>query len=329
VPPSPTPPPTATGFVPVPGTRPEITPIQDYYRVDINIFPPDQSDFSGKTDSLTERLLAQGGDTEIPVDSYTLVVDGLVETPLALDLVAIKAFPKVDQYATLTCISNPVGGDLISTTLFQGARLKDVLERAGLKSEAIDLKFTGVDGYTESLPIEAALDPRTLLCYAMGNQPLTDKHGAPLRLYTPNRFGIKNPKWIMRIEAVNEDYLGYWQQRGWTEDGWVQLTSVIDVAQESGPGAVELGGIAFSGARGIERVEVSVDGATWLPAQLNRPLSPLTWVLWRVTLSLDAGRHEIAVRAVDGTGEVQSGEVSGAHPDGATGYFRKEITVLG
>jgi DMSO/TMAO reductase YedYZ molybdopterin-dependent catalytic subunit len=162
----------------------------------------------------------------------------------------------------------------------------------------------------------------------MGNQPLNDKHGAPLRLYTPNRFGIKNPKWIMRIEAVNEDYLGYWQQRGWTEEGRVQLTSVIDVAQETGAGTVELGGIAFSGARGIERVEVSVDGTTWQPAQLNRALSPLTWVLWRVTLRLDAGSYEVTVRAVDGTGEIQSGEVSGAHPDGATGYFQKEITVI-
>jgi DMSO/TMAO reductase YedYZ molybdopterin-dependent catalytic subunit len=328
-PPSPTPPPTAAGFLPVTGTRPEITPIKDFYRVDINILPPDQSDFSGKTDSLAERLLAQGGETELQTDSYTLVVDGLVETPLVLDMAALKAFPRVDQYATLACISNPVGGDLISTTLFQGARLKDVLERAGLKPEAVDVKFTGVDGYTESLPIETALDPRTLLCYAMGNQPLTEQHGAPLRLYTPNRFGMKNPKWIIMIEAVDEDYQGYWQQRGWTEDGWVQLTAVIDVVQEAGAGNVELGGIAFSGARGIEGVEVSVDGMRWHPAQLNRPLSPLTWVLWRVALELEAGSYDILVRAIDGSGVIQTGEKSATHPDGASGYHQKQVTVNG
>jgi DMSO/TMAO reductase YedYZ molybdopterin-dependent catalytic subunit len=163
----------------------------------------------------------------------------------------------------------------------------------------------------------------------MGNQPLTEKHGAPLRLYTPDRFGIKNPKWITLIEVVNEDYLGYWQQRGWTEQGRVQLTSVIDAVQETDAGTVELGGIAFSGARGIERVEISIEGTTWQPAQLNRPLSPLTWVLWRVTLKLEAGSYEITIRAVDGAGEVQTGEVSAAHPDGASGYFQKQITVKG
>lgn len=328
-PPSPTPPPTAMGFTPVPGTRPEITPIDEFYRVDINLLPPGQLDFSGETDSLTERLLAQGGETDLPADSYVLLVDGLVETPLRLDLAAIKAFPIVDQYATLECISNPVGGDLISTTLFQGARLKDVLERAGLKVEAIDLKFTCVDGYTESLPIESALDPRTLLCYAMGNRPLTENHGAPLRLYTPNRFGMKNPKWIIKIEAIADDYLGYWEQRGWSEQAWVQLTSVTDVVQEPGTGMVELGGIAFSGARGIQHVEVSVDGEKWHPAEINRPLSPLTWVLWRISLPMESGDYEIAVRAVDGAGEVQTSDTSPTHPDGATGYFKKKISVKG
>ena len=326
-PPSPTPPPTAAGFSPVPGTRPEITPMDDFYRVDINLLPPGQSDFSGEADTLTERLRAQGGETDLPADSYTLLVEGLVERPLALDMAAIKAFPKVDQYATLACISNPVGGDLISTTLFQGTRLKDVLEQAGLKTEAIDLKFTGVDGYTESLSIESALDPRTLLCYAMGNQPLTENHGAPLRLYTPNRFGMKNPKWIVKIEAVNEDYLGYWEQRRWSEQAWVQLTSVIDATQQLSAGTVELGGIAFSGARGIQRVEVSVDGESWQAAELNRPLSPLSWVLWRIVLSLEAGDYEIAVRAVDGDGGVQTAATAPPHPDGATGYFKKKITV--
>jgi hypothetical protein len=97
-PPSPTPPPTVAGFAPVTGTRPEITPIQDFYRVDINLFPPDQSDFSGKTDSLAERLLAQGGETEIQVDSYTLVVDGLVETSLVRRLIHAPCY--VMQWGT-------------------------------------------------------------------------------------------------------------------------------------------------------------------------------------------------------------------------------------
>jgi len=325
--PAPTPPPTQAGFSPAPGTRPEITPIDDFYRVDINLLPPGQEDLAEATDNLTKRLLAQGGETDLPASSYILEIGGLVDKPLALDLTAIKSFPQVEQYATLACISNPVGGDLISTTLFQGIRLKDVLERAGLQVAAIDIQFTCVDGYTESLPVASALDPRTLLCYAMGNQPLSQKHGAPIRLYTPNRFGMKNPKWIIKIEAVAEDYHGYWEQRGWSEQAWIQTTSVIDTLQTDGSHRTQVGGIAFAGARGVERVELRVDSDEWLPAEVNRPLSPLSWVLWRAILDIPPGEHEVTVRAVDGQGEVQTVARSGAHPDGATGLHSESILI--
>lgn len=323
--PQPTPQPTSAGFFVVEGTRPEITPIEDFYRVDINLLPPGQGEVSNSASNLAERLRIEG-ETDLPAASYQLVVDGLVENKLALDLSSLKAFPQQQQYATLECISNPVGGDLISTTLFQGVRLKDVLDKAVLQPQAVDIKFTCVDGYTESLPIDSALDPRTLLCYAMGNQPLTEKHGAPIRLYTPNRFGMKNPKWIILIEAVNEDYQGYWEQRRWSEQAWVQTTSVIDAANSTG-GQVQVGGIAFAGSRGISRVEIQADDAEWHPVQLNRPLSPLTWVLWSASLPLAPGQHKLAVRAVDGDKAVQTGEIAPTHPDGATGYHRLTIDV--
>jgi DMSO/TMAO reductase YedYZ molybdopterin-dependent catalytic subunit len=317
--------PTAAGFSAVPGTRPEITPIEDFYRVDINLLPPGQGEVSNSAGNLAERLRIEG-ETDLPASSYVLVIDGLVEKKLALDLAAIKAFPRQKQYATLECISNPVGGDLIGTTLFQGIRLKDVLEKAGLLPEAVDIKFTCVDGYTESLPIASAMDPLTLLCYAMGSQPLTEKHGSPIRLYTPNRFGMKNPKWIIQIEAVNEDYQGYWEKRRWSERAWVQTTSVID-ATNSSKNEIQVGGIAFAGARGISRVEIQADDGDWRPVQLNRPLTPLTWVLWSASLQLGTGQHMLTVRAVDGDGAIQTGEISSTHPDGATGYHSLRIEV--
>jgi len=233
----------------------------------------------------------------------------------------------VDQYATLTCISNPIGGDLISTTLFQGARLKDILETAELDPSVIDIKFTGVDGYSESLPIEAALHPETLLCYSMGNQPLSKVHGAPLRLYTPGRFGIKNPKWIIKIEAIDSDYKGFWQQRGFTDNGIVQTSAVIDTTQDSSDDQVTIGGIAFAGAREIQRVELSIDEGEWTTAELNRPLSHLTWVIWRAALQLTPGEHRITVRAVDGNGDVQTEIKSSSHPDGVTGHHSIVITI--
>jgi DMSO/TMAO reductase YedYZ molybdopterin-dependent catalytic subunit len=324
--PPPTPPPTEVGFTPVPGTRPEITPIKDFYRVDINLIPPGQEEFQRETDSLAQRLRAQG-ETEISKENYLLVIDGLVEKSLALDINALKAFPAVDQYATLKCISNPIGGDLISTTLFQGARLKDVLDRAGLMSEAIDIKFSCIDGYTESLPIQSATDPRTLLCYAMGNQPLASEHGAPLRLYTPNRFGMKNPKWIIKIEAISQDYFGYWEQRGWSEQAFVKTASVIDTVKTLSNGNVEAGGVAFAGARGIQKVELQIDDGSWFPVELNRALSPLTWVLWRASFQMPPGQHQLTVRATDGSGELQTPEREGTYPNGATGYHNLSVNI--
>jgi hypothetical protein len=254
-------------------------------------------------------------------------VDGLVKNPLTLSLEDIKAYPMVEQYGTLTCISNPVGGDLIGTTLFQGARLKDILETAELDPGVFDIKFTAVDGYTESLPVEIALDQETLLCYSMGGQPLTKSHGSPLRVYTPGRYGIKNPKWIIKIEAVDSDFKGFWQQRGWTESGIVKSTSVIDSTQNDTNGKVLVGGIAFAGVRGIQTVELRVDDGEWTIAQLDRPLSHLTWVLWRAALELAPGEHILTVRAVDGEGNVQTANKSPSQPNGATGHHSLTISI--
>jgi hypothetical protein len=323
----PTVPPTKVGFEPVPGTRSEVTPIEDFYRVDINLLPPGDAEFLDSSDPMVQRLLQQGGETDLPAETYILAIDGLVEKPLALSLADLKAFPKVDQYGTLTCISNPVGGDLIGTTLFQGVRLGDVLGAAGLKPGVFDIKFTCVDGYSESLPLEAALDPETLLCYSMGNQPLTEIHGAPVRLYTPGRYGIKNPKWIVRIEAIDKDYKGFWQQRGWTESGFIKTTSVIDTTREAQDNQVLIGGIAFAGDRGIQGVELRVNNGSWTPAELDRPLSHLTWVIWRAALELKPGDYEISVRAIDGQGEIQTDRESKSQPNGATGHHSITISV--
>ncbi len=324
--PTPSPPPPASGFEPVPGTRPELTPIADFYRVDINLRPPPADAVAGAMSAEARRLAEEEG-IEAPSGEYALAVRGLVERPLVLTLERLRELPAVEQFATLECISNRVGGDLIDTTLFTGARLRDLLELAGVLPEAQDVKFDCADGYTESLPLESALDERTLLCYAMGGAPLAEEHGFPLRLYTPDRFGMKNPKWIVLLELVGEDYRGYWEQRGWSEQAFVKITSVID-AIESGPdGIVRAGGIAFSGARGVAGVEIRVDGGEWMRAELNRAISPLTWVLWRARFEAEPGRHALQVRATDGQGNLQEAMPSDTYPDGATGYHQRGFEV--
>lgn len=320
-------PPANAGFQPVPGTRPEITPMDEFYRVDINLLPPGDEEFLDSSDPLVQRLLAQGGETELPEDTYKLIVDGLVDNPLSLSLADLKTFPQYEQFATLQCISNPIAGDLISTTIFTGARLKDILEIAGLKSPVIDIKFTSVDGYSESLPVQIALDPETLLCYSMGNQPLSESHGSPIRLYTPNRYGIKNPKWMIKIEAIDTDYKGFWQKRGWSESGIIKTTAVIDTIQIEANNQVLVGGMAFAGSRGIQAVELRADDGEWNPAELDRALSSLAWVIWRAELNLPPGEHELTVRAIDGKGEIQTERNSNTHPNGATGYHSKTFTI--
>lgn len=323
--PTPTPQPARSEFTLVEGTRPEISALDEFYRVDITLTVPTPRDLTRSA----QRASRDAGREEIPEDDHFILVDGMFDSPRFFTLGELRELPRADHFVTLSCISNNVGGDLIDTQLFSGARLKDVLELAGLQPQAHDIKFTSADGYTESLPVESALDERTLLTYAMGGRQLTPDHGFPVRLYTPDRFGMKNPKWIVRIEAVPNDYRGYWENRGWSEQAFVKTTAVIDAVLPLEEGAIEAGGIAFAGARRIAGVELQLDQGEWIAGTLNRPLSDLTWVLWRARIEGNPGGHQLSVRAIDGQGNVQTSQVSDSYPSGATGYHSRSIEIPG
>jgi len=301
----------ATGrenIVPAPGTRPELTSNEDFYRIDINTRSP-----------------------VIREDDWVLQVQGFFDNPRNMTLTDMMAFPAVTQPITLSCISNRIGGDLIGTSNWTGARLRDVIESLGIQAEAQALVLTGADGFHETVVMKDMLDPRTLFVYGMNGETLPVDHGFPLRIYIPDRYGMKQPKWIVTMEAVAEKEDGYWVKRGWSREARPQIVSVIDniaVDQPTGDGLVPIGGIAWAGERGIEKVELQIDDAPWVPAILRTPpLSPLTWVQWRYDWSPSAGRHKIRVRATDGTGALQIEEQSGVRPDGATGYQEKQISI--
>jgi DMSO/TMAO reductase YedYZ molybdopterin-dependent catalytic subunit len=294
---------------PAPGTREELTSNADFYRIDINTQPPD-----------------------VKGDTWTLQVDGLVDNPLALTIDDLRAFPAYSQVITLECISNPVGGDLISTARWTGARLKDVLDKAGMKPSAIEAYVTAVDGFYESIVMSDIMDPRTLLVYDMNGVPLPQGHGFPLRVYIPNRHGMKQPKWIEHIELIDRHGPGYWVDRGWDAQAIVHTTSVIDAADttlvDSGSDTIPVGGIAYAGARGISKVEVQIDDGPWVEAELRTPpLSPLTWVQWRYDWPYTSGRHSIQVRAYDGKGQLQVTERRPPSPSGATGIDSLIVNV--
>ena len=297
---------------PVPGTRPEYTPVADHYRVDIDLTTP-----------------AIGG------ASWRLVVDGLVAKPLSLTLDQLKSgYKAVEQFATLSCISNMVGGPFIGTTLWTGVPLRDVLAAAQPTPDARYAHMPAPDGYGEEIDIALVnSDPRILLAYAWDRQPLTRQHGFPLRLYIPDRYGMKQPKWITTITLTADSTPGYWVARGWDEKAEVKTTSVIDtVAAKSlitrgGQTLVPIGGMAYSGAKGISKVEIQIDQGPWQAAELRRPLSELTWVLWRFDWPFSVGTHTLTIRAYDGQGRLQ--ETKEVPPSGvaATGLYSEQRTI--
>ncbi len=265
---------------------------------------------------------------------WSLDIGGMVENPMSLSFTDVMMRETTEMASTLECISNRVGGTYISNTIWTGFPLKDLLEEAGIQDGVIDIKMEAADGYTESIPLDEAMQDDTMLVYLMDGQPLTDKHGFPLRLIVPNIFGMKNVKWITKIEAVDEDYQGYWQERQWSDVATVVTMSRLDIPRrgykaEMGE-TVQMGGVAFAGDRGIEKVEVTTDGGeTWNEAELSEVPSSRTWRLWRYDyLATEPGIRRVTVRATDGDGVLQTEEENEPLPDGATGYDRNWFEVL-
>jgi DMSO/TMAO reductase YedYZ molybdopterin-dependent catalytic subunit len=292
--------------MPAPGTRPEYTPLPEFYRIDIDLEPP----------------VIDGAQWRLPIT-------GLVDNPQTLRLEdfygGFLGEPR-HLFITLSCISNEIGGDLISTTRWTGVPVRRVLERVGVRPDASYLVIASEDGFHEIVPLELIdSDERIMLTYLWDGKPLPVPHGFPLRIYIPDRYGMKQPKWITRLEVVDEYRPGYWVERGWSREARVKTTSVIDtvavdaVFEQDGKRLIPVGGIAYAGDRGISKVQVQVDGGGWTDAELRPPLSDLTWVIWRVDWPFASGRHTFAVRCYDGTGALQVTSPSPSHPDGATG----------
>lgn len=298
--------------VPAPGTRPEYTPLKDHYKVFIELEP-----------------------TEIDGATWQLPVTGLVENPLMLTLDDLRNnYTPRNQYVTLSCISGRIGTTLISTTHWTGASLQEVLADARVSDQARYVVISSGDGFYETIDLDLiAAEERIMLTYDWDGHPLPVDHGFPLRVWIPDRYGMKQPKWITSIEVVEGYQEGYWVERGWDEVAQVKTTSVIDtvavdaLVEMGDQTLVPVGGIAFSGARGISRVEVRVDGGSWQEAQLRSPLSKTTWVIWRYDWPFEAGSHTFEVHCSEADGTPQIEDMEDPRPSGATGIHSKEINA--
>lgn len=306
---TPPPQPTYGPWTALNGQTAEVTPTADFYYVSKNFV----------------------NDPQIDAASWRLTLSGSVNHPLTLTYDQLRARPAVERYHTLECISNEVGGDLMSNAYFRGIGLADLLNEAGLQPGATELIFRASDGYSDRLHLSQALDPLALIVYEINGAPLPQAHGFPARLLIPGLYGMKNGKWLTGLEVDSGDYTGYWESRGWTREAKVKMTSRIDLPTDGAVLTTKptwIAGVAYASNQGIGRVEVSTDaGATWQPATLRRPLGSLTWVLWQYRWQPTSGSHVLAVRAIDLAGNVQTISEAPPLPDGASGYHAAQVFV--
>jgi hypothetical protein len=235
---------------------------------------------------------------------------------------------------TLTCVSNPVGGKLISTGVWTGYRVADLLAAAGVHADADMMLSTSIDGFTAGTPVQALTDGRdALLAVGLNGQPLPIEHGYPARLVVPGLYGyVSATKWVVEMELTRFDRAAaYWTRQGWAPRAPIKTESRIDVpkdGQKVPMGPVVFGGVAWAQNRGVRLVEVRIDDGGWQPAQQGASYSNETWRLWSFPWEAKSpGKHTVTVRATDNTGATQTADQASPVPDGATGWHTVNFTV--
>ena len=275
-------------------------------------------------------------DPKVNADLWHLEVNGLVQNQATWRFQDILGFPAREQQTTLMCISNGLDAGLISNAIWKGVPLRDLLERAAPLSHAARVRFHGVDNYSDTIPLEKAMEPTTLLAYDMNGVRLPHRHGFPLRAIVPGYFGEKNVKWLTRIELADSNAKGFYEAQGWGPDFITPTRSRIDVPDYEARFSIselqqpiEVKGIAHGGDRGISRVEFSVDdGKTWRDTDIYYSGGDLAWSLWKTEWRPDAaGDYVLVVRATDGEGDVQEWEEDRSFFSGVTGFHKIVVHV--
>jgi DMSO/TMAO reductase YedYZ molybdopterin-dependent catalytic subunit len=313
------PPPSTTATLPagaditVDGISPIVVPNPSFYRIDTALIVP-----------------------SVDATKWSLRIHGLVERETTLTYAELAALPLFEQYVTIACVSNVVGGKLVGNAKWTGVKLRDVLAMAGVQSSASQLVGRSVDGFTAGMPTAWVMDPsrEPMIALEMNGEPLPKAHGYPARLIVPGLYGyVSATKWLTELELTTlEAFDGYWVPLGWAKEAPILTQSRIDVPRfgQSVPAArVPVAGVAWAPDRGISRVEVAIDGQ-WHDCTLSTPISKATWVQWMYAwdaASAGPGDHTIEVRATDGTGAVQTSDVSEPAPDGARGHQTIRVTI--
>jgi DMSO/TMAO reductase YedYZ molybdopterin-dependent catalytic subunit len=272
---------------------------------------------------------------QIDPKHWRLRIHGLVNRELVLSYDDLLRRPLIERWVTLTCVSNEIGGNLISNARFLGVRLADVLREVGIQGGADQLLARSYDGMTIGSPTAVVMDGRdAMLAIGMNGEPLPIAHGFPVRMVVPGLYGyVSACKWIVDLEATTfVDAQAYWVQGGWAAQGPIRLASRIDTPRSGAKvpvgRAVPIAGIAWDQHVGVSRVEVQVDDGTWQVARLAAVPSADTWRQWVLPWTVGtAGQHTIRVRAYDAHGVVQDAQRRAPFPSGATGYHQIVVTA--
>jgi DMSO/TMAO reductase YedYZ molybdopterin-dependent catalytic subunit len=294
----------------VDGIVPWVTKQDDFYRIDTALAIP-----------------------QIVPEKWQLRIHGKVENELVLSYQELVERGITQAWLTLCCVSNEVGGDLISNAWFSGVLISDLLAEAGIVEGADAVMSTSDDGWTCGTPLEALTDDRNaMLAVAMNGEPLTPEHGFPVRMVVPGLYGyVSATKWVVDMEVTSfADFRAFWTERGWSDHGPVKTESRIDVPRSGSkvsPGRVAIGGIAWAQHTGIDKVEVRVDDGEWAEASLGDDPSIDSWRQWSYVWDAPSGDHQVQVRATDKSGYTQTEERADVVPDGATGWHSIDVSV--
>ena len=296
----------------VAGISSYVTPNNDFYRIDT----------------------AFGRVPQVDPSTWRLRFTGMVDNPYELSFDEIQAMDLSDHVITLSCVSNEVGGNLVGNAVWTGVPLSVLLDRAGVQAGADQVVGRSVDDWTAGFPTPLVYDGRNaILAIGMNDEFLPTNHGFPARLVVAGLYGyVSAVKWIDEIHLTTWDgFDGYWVPRGWSKEGPMKTQSRIDVPVGSrglvAGQTTPIAGIAWAPTRGVERVEVNVDGEGWLECQFGEALGDESWVQWHREWTPTAGQHRIQVRATDGDGVTQGSEEVPPRPNGAEGWHTVTVNV--
>jgi DMSO/TMAO reductase YedYZ molybdopterin-dependent catalytic subunit len=298
--------------LPVPGISPFITPNGQFYRVDTALIVP-----------------------QVDPKGWQLRIHGMVAREITISFDQLLHRPLIEDYITLCCVSNPVGGPYIGNAKWLGASLSSLIRAAGPVRGAEQLFCTSVDGFTCGVPLATVLDAGrdSLVAVAMNGAALPTEHGFPARLVVPGLYGyVSACKWVVDIEVTTwAGAAAYWYQNGWAQQAPIKTESRIDVpaaGSQVKAGTVSVAGVAWAQHKGIEAVEVRVDGGPWHEATLAAVPDLDTWRQWVWEWdATDVGAHTIEARATDKTGYTQTAVQAPEAPNGASGYSVLQCNV--